>query len=225
MEVKQAPIDSIRPLAVVWKPIADIKPSAKNARKHNDEQVALLAASIKQWGWTFPILIDEQGEIIAGEGRWLAAKKLRETQIPCLVAKDWAREQIDAYRIADNQLSLRSSWDYDEVLSQLSALDGAHFDLSLLGFDQEFLDGMLSVVEEPPTESDPEDAAMLEMIMEGDEKPYHHLIVRFRNAADIAEFGNRLELAVTNKTRSLWFPERARKTYQTQAWKEKNTDE
>ena len=77
-------------------------PYARNARTHSDEQVAQLAASIKEWGWTTPVLVDEDGEIIAGHGRVLAARKLGIKEIPTMTATGWTKAQTQAYVLADN---------------------------------------------------------------------------------------------------------------------------
>jgi ParB-like chromosome segregation protein Spo0J len=83
-------------------------PYARNARTHSDAQVAQIAASMKEWGWTNPVLIDEEGGIIAGHGRVLAARKLGLTEAPVMVAEGWTEAQKRAYVIADNQLALNA---------------------------------------------------------------------------------------------------------------------
>ena len=84
--------------------VDDLIPYARNARTHSDEQVAQLAASIKEWGWTTPVLIDEDGEIIAGHGRVMAARKLGIEEVPTMTATGWTKAQKQAYVLADNQL-------------------------------------------------------------------------------------------------------------------------
>ena len=88
--------------------VADLIPYANNARTHSDEQVAQIAASIKEWGWTNPILIDEAGGIIAGHGRVMAARKLGINEVPVMIAKGWSKAQTKAYVLADNQLALNA---------------------------------------------------------------------------------------------------------------------
>ncbi len=94
----------------LW-PIEKITPYARNSRTHSDEQVAQIAASIREWGWTNPILVDEDGGLLAGHGRLAAARKLGLTQIPTMVAKGWSEAQKKAYVIADNKLALMPTID------------------------------------------------------------------------------------------------------------------
>lgn len=123
---------------------ANLIPYARNSRTHSDKQVAQIAASIKEFGFTNPILIDGDNCIIAGHGRVLGALKLGMKEVPCLVCDGWTDAQKKAYIIADNKLALNAGWD-DELLSlELAELDGFGFDLSLTGFDEsevEFLIG------------------------------------------------------------------------------------
>jgi hypothetical protein len=114
--------------------VADLIPYARNSRTHSDEQVGQIAASIKEWGWTVPVLIDPDGGLIAGHGRILAAQKLGIDDVPCMVAEGWTDAQKKAYVIADNKLALNSSWDDDFLKIEMQELDGLGFDLELTGF-------------------------------------------------------------------------------------------
>ena len=116
-----------------WK-ISKLIPYARNARIHSDEQVGQIAASIKEWGWTTPVLIDEQGGIIAGHGRTLAAQKLGMTEVPVMVAKGWSETKKRAYVIADNKIALNSGWDDELLKLELHALDEADYALDMTGF-------------------------------------------------------------------------------------------
>jgi len=97
-------------------------PYARNARTHSDEQVAQIASSIKEWGWTTPVLVDEDGGIIAGHGRTLAAHKLKMKEVPVMVAKGWSESKKRAYVIADNKIALNSGWDEELLKLELHAL-------------------------------------------------------------------------------------------------------
>lgn len=121
------------------RPLAGLIAYARNARLHSDAQVAQIAASILQWGWTMPILIDEGGEIIAGHGRALAAAHLGLTEVPTMTARGWSPEQKRAYILADNKLALNASWDDALLKLELSDLQGAGFDLGLTGFSSDEL--------------------------------------------------------------------------------------
>jgi len=113
---------------------------ARNSRKHSDAQVDMIAASMKEWGWTSPCLVDESGLIICGHGRVMAAKKLGFAQVPVMVAVGWSEAQKRAYVIADNQLSAASSWDDEMLKVELSDLKLEGFDLDLLGFGDQLTD-------------------------------------------------------------------------------------
>lgn len=110
-------------------------PYARNSRTHSDEQVAQIAASIKEFGFTNPVLIDSEGGIIAGHGRVLAARKLDMDEIPVLVLSHLSDPQRRAYIIADNQLALNAGWNLETLRLELHALDESEFNIDLLGFD------------------------------------------------------------------------------------------
>lgn len=99
---------------IVTRPVGALIPYARNARTHSEEQVAQIAASIREWGWTNPVLIDEDAGVIAGHGRLMAARKLGITEVPCIVARGWTDAQKRAYVLADNQLALNAGWDMDD---------------------------------------------------------------------------------------------------------------
>jgi DNA modification methylase len=112
-------------------------PYARNARTHSAVQVSQIAASIREWGWTNPVLLDEDGTIIAGHGRVLAAHQLKIKQIPTMIASGWSEPQKRAYTLADNKLTLNGEWD-DEVLRlELGELEVLGFDVELIGFSED----------------------------------------------------------------------------------------
>lgn len=123
--------------------VADLIPYAANSRTHSDAQVAQIAASIKEFGWTNPILIDGENTIIAGHGRLLAARKLGLDEVPAIILDHLSKAQQRALVIADNQLALNAGWDIDMLKAEIEDLNLENFDLSLLGFDDKFLDGLL----------------------------------------------------------------------------------
>ena len=126
---KSWPADSVE-----RRPVAKLVPYARNARTHSPEQVDQIAASIREWGWTVPVLLDEQDGIIAGHGRVLAAKKLGLADVPCMVARGWSEAQRRAYILADNKLTLNAEWDSELLKIELGDLQGLNFDLALTGF-------------------------------------------------------------------------------------------
>ena len=114
--------------------VASLIPYARNARTHSDAQVAQIAASIREWGWTNPILIDETGGIIAGHGRVLAARKLKIEDVPCIIASGWSEAQKRAYILADNQLAINAGWDSEMLALELHDIADMGFDMDLIGF-------------------------------------------------------------------------------------------
>jgi len=128
---------------VVRKPIAELVPYARNARTHTPAQVDQIAASIREWGWTNPVLIDEAGTIIAGHGRVMAAQKLKIADVPCLVASGWTDAQKRAYVLADNQLALNAGWDADLLRVEIGDLSAEGFDVGLIGFNADELGRMM----------------------------------------------------------------------------------
>jgi ParB-like chromosome segregation protein Spo0J len=114
--------------------VESLIPYARNARTHSDEQVAQIAASIKEWGWTTPVLVDEDGQIIAGHGRVMAARKLGIEEVPVMIARGWSEAQRRAYVLADNKIALNSGWDMEMLKVELQDVGKMSFDLDLIGF-------------------------------------------------------------------------------------------
>jgi len=126
-------------------PVENLIPYARNSRTHSDAQVAQIAASIKEFGFTNPVLIDEADGIIAGHGRLLAARKLGMTEVPCLRLGYLSEIQKRAYVIADNKLALNSGWDDEMLKLEFADLKEFGFDVTLTGFSDEELDAMTPV--------------------------------------------------------------------------------
>ena len=136
--------------------VGDLIPYVNNSRTHSDEQVMQVASSIKEFGFTNPILIDDDGGIIAGHGRLMAAKKLGLVEVPCIRLGHLSEAQRKAYVIADNQLALNSGWDLDTLKLEIDRLGELDFDIELLGFDDDFLTSL--IIEEPSEGLTDEDA-------------------------------------------------------------------
>jgi hypothetical protein len=117
--------------------VASLVPYARNARRHRPSQVAEIAAAIKEWGWTEPILIDEANVIIAGHGRLLAAERLGIVDVPVVVAHGWTERQKRAYRLADNEIAMHAQWDKTLLRVELKELRDQGVDLELMGFAAE----------------------------------------------------------------------------------------
>jgi DNA modification methylase len=136
-------------------PVENLIPYARNSRTHSDAQVAQIAASIKEFGFTNPVLIDEADGIIAGHGRLLAARKLGMAEVPCLRLGYLSEIQKRAYVIADNKLALNSGWDDEMLALEFSELADLGFDLDLTGFSPEEIDGLTpKQIEEGLTDED-----------------------------------------------------------------------
>ena len=134
--------------------LSELIPYARNSRTHSDEQVAQIAASIREWGWTTPVLCDDKGSIIAGHGRVMAARKLGLSEVPVMTATGWSEAQKRAYILADNQLALNAGWDMDLLKVEIQELAGDDFDLDLIGFDDKTLAGLLNDPTEGLTDAD-----------------------------------------------------------------------
>ena len=121
-------------LAVEQRPVGDLIPYARNARTHSDKQVAEIAASIRAFGWTNPILVDGDNGVIAGHGRLLAARKLGLGTVPVIELAGLSEAERRAYILADNRLALNAGWDQDLLAAEVADLDALGVDLSLAGF-------------------------------------------------------------------------------------------
>ena len=128
---------------VTMRKVSELTPYANNSRTHSQQQIDQIAASIVEWGWTVPVLVDDRGVLIAGHGRLLAAHKLGIKEVPVMVADGWTEAQRKAYIIADNKLALNASWDSDLLRVELEALQELDFDVELTGFDMCDIDAVL----------------------------------------------------------------------------------
>jgi ParB-like chromosome segregation protein Spo0J len=137
-------------MKVELRKLSDIKPYPGNPR-HNDDAVDAVAASIREFGFRQPIVVDSEGVIIVGHTRYKAALKLGLETVPVHVAADLTPEQIKAYRIADNQTATLATWNYDLLQVELNELKEANYDLDLLGFDQNELAKLLENIEPEET--------------------------------------------------------------------------
>jgi DNA modification methylase len=141
----------------LW-PVDRLTPYERNARTHSTEQVAQIAASIVEFGFTNPILVDSHDGIIAGHGRLMAALELGLKTVPVVVLDHLSERQRKAYILADNQLALNAGWDTDLLRAELQDLAEQDFDLNLIGFSDEELADLLPDIEELPPEDADEEA-------------------------------------------------------------------
>jgi ParB-like chromosome segregation protein Spo0J len=168
--------------------ITRLTPYARNSRTHSDEQISQLAASIKEWGWTTPVLVDEDGSIIAGHGRTLAAQRLKMTEVPVMVAKGWSDAKKRAYVIADNKLALNAGWDNELLRLELSEIGEMGFDLDLTGFAAEEIKAL---------QFDDDAEAEMPELKDGDKEPFQQKTFTLHDdQAEVVD--NAITLARTN---------------------------
>ena len=192
-------------LAVQYRNIDTLIPYINNARTHSDEQVAQIAASIKEFGWTNPVLVDGDNGIIAGHGRVLAARKLEATEIPVIELNGLSDVQKRAYVLADNQIAINADWDGELLLNELEKLKLDDFDISVTGlrFMDSDIDDLLNT---PLIDPDEEWQDMPEFNQE-DVRGVQKIVVHFKTNDDVQNFARLIEQPLTPATNSVWFPQ------------------
>lgn len=123
--------------------VNDLVPYARNSRTHSEEQIGQIAASIREFGWTSPLLINADNGIIAGHGRLRAAHRLNLDEVPVIVLDHLTKEQQKALIIADNKIASNAGWDEELLALEVSELETSDFDPELLGFDEAGLDAIM----------------------------------------------------------------------------------
>jgi ParB family transcriptional regulator, chromosome partitioning protein len=199
-------------MQIVKKNLDHLTPYVNNARVHPDSQIAQIAASLVEFGWTSPILI-HNGSVVAGHGRLMAAKRLRDAgtiiprwennkEAPTIDLSSLSDTQRKAYILADNRIALNSTWDNDLLSTEMGALYEDDFDLSKIGFNPGEIATLFGIELE-----DPEKAwdGMPEFEHE-DQNSKHKVIVHFASTEDMNAFAELVEQTITEKTRSIWYP-------------------
>lgn len=157
-------------LQIEYKKIDDLIPYVKNSRTHSPQQIQQLAASIKEFGWTNPILLDGENGIIAGHGRLAAARLLNQTEVPTIQLNGLTENQKRAYIIADNKLALNAGWDIEFLNLEIKDLQDAGFDLNLMGFSaeelKEFAPNEDKIIEDMDIKDESRNLLMIECISE-----------------------------------------------------------
>lgn len=157
-------------LNIVYKPIKELKPYKKNAKKHSKEQVEQIANSIKEFGFTQPVIIDKHNSVVAGHGRILGAEKAGLKQVPTVCLEDLTEEQIKAYRLVDNKLN-ESEWDTELLNTELQELwNIGEVDMEQFDFD---IDALFS--EDEPTEKE----------VKFKTKEKHDVVLHFKNTTEM----------------------------------------
>jgi hypothetical protein len=196
----------------VTREVADLIPYARNARTHSEAQVAQIAASIREFGFTNPVLIDEQQTILAGYGRVLAAKLLKMDTVPCVVLTGLSDAQKAAYVLADNKLALNAGWN-DEILEEeLGRLAELEYDLALTAFSEVEIATLLEDIPtdetDPDGETDPADHWKdMPDFRQPDRGPFRTILVHFKDQAAVDAFAQLIAQSLTDKTKYVWYPQ------------------
>ena len=160
---------------------ADLVPYARNSRTHSPKQVAQIAGSIREFGFTNPVLIDAENGIIAGHGRVMGAQKLGLAEVPCIRLSHLTDAQRRAYVIADNKLALNAGWDEEMLGLELADLREADFDLDLLGFSE----AELGAPPDRPTEDTDQIKSTFEVIADCENEAQQQMIYNIITAKGI----------------------------------------
>jgi hypothetical protein len=195
-------------LTIKYKKTADLVPYANNSRLHDETQLGQLVASINEFGFTNPVLLDGANGIIAGHGRVMAANVLGLETVPTIELQHLTDEQKAAYVIADNKLAQNAKWD-DEILRlELQSLSDADYDLSILGFDEASLSRLLDVAETADAFEEYNEAIEYE---NKNANPYKSLIVHFENEQDVDNFKHLIKQNFSNSAKYIYHPLQVRK--------------
>ena len=176
-------------------------PYVNNARTHSEGQVDQIAASIREFGFTNPVLIDANNTIIAGHGRVLASKKLEMTEVPCIRLDYLSDVQRKAYILADNKIALNAGWNDDLLKLEFTELKDV-FDLTLTGFNLFEINTIFDEKNDIQAEWD-----NMPEYDNDDKTAFRSVIVHFENNDDAAEFFSLIGQGHTDKTKSIWYPE------------------
>lgn len=201
-------------LNIVPQKVDDLIPYVNNARTHSESQVLQIAASIKEFGFNNPILIDGEKGIIAGHGRLLAAKKLGLKTVPCVELRHLTELQKKAFILADNRIAENASWDDALLRMELGILKDFEFDLESIGFDDFGFEYF--PFEEGETDAEAEWTDMPEY--QSEETCHSRCVVKFASEQDRAAFFSVLGQKYTEKTLSAWYPVRERRNLEDLRW-------
>lgn len=198
--------------------IEKLIPYAMNARTHSDAQVAQIAGSIKEFGFNNPVLIDAENGLIAGHGRVLAARKLELDKVPCIRLGHLTEIQKKAYIIADNKIALNSGWDEELLKIEIQELQACEYDLDLTGFDEGEIANINLEKQYGSTDAEKEWEGMPDY--EGLEPCFRKVVVNFNNDDDVSEFFALIKQSYTEKTKSVWYPEKEKRQLADVRWAE-----
>lgn len=201
------PASIIRAAKIEQRSVESLEPYSKNPRTHSDDQIEKIVRSIIAFGFTNPILVDGGNGIIAGHGRLAAAKRLGMESVPVIELSHLTPAQKRAYVIADNRLALEAGWDEALLKEEIEALRDEDFDLSLTGFNDPEISGILLEKEFGETDPHAEWTGMPDY--DQSELPsYHKVMMRFASAEDMAAFARLIDQTISQRTHNLWYPRR-----------------
>jgi len=181
-----------------------IIPYARNPRK-NDRAIPMVKASIKEFGFQQPIVVDKEYVIVVGHTRYEAAKQLGYPEVPVTIAKNLTPQQIKAYRIADNKTADFSSFDNDLLILEIQELQDANYEIENTAFSAGELEDLLLEISQGKTNPYNEWIGMPEYD-QNHSTTEHHIIVNFKNMDDLNDFAILVDQKITPKTQSIWFP-------------------
>lgn len=188
----------------IW-PLDKIIPYDKNPRWHPDKQIELLAKLMQRFGVDQPIVVDENGVILKGHGRKLAALTAGFAEFPVVIHRDLSPADKDGLRIADNQVGLLAGWDDELLRMQVNELRNGGFDLPMLGFDDGQLNAFGLEIIKGETDIAEEWQGMPELKQE-DQSAFQSVIVHFKTQEAVNKFAKLLKQQITPKTKFIWFP-------------------
>ncbi len=185
-------------------PIDELTPYAKNARTHSPEHVTEIAASMSEFGFTNPVLIDGKGGIVAGHGRILAAQELGIKEVPCIRLTGLTAKQRRAYVIADNKIAMNSGWDFPLLAKEISKIG---IDPSLLGFSNIEMDSLKAFLDSDMSTPESEEWAGMPEFKNTDKSAFKSVVVHFKDQESVDRFAGIVAAKITEKTRYIWYPE------------------
>ena len=188
-----------------------------NSRTHSERQIAQIAASIKEFGFLNPVIVDGENGIIAGHGRVMAAQKLGLDKIPVIEAKHLTDSQRRAYVIADNKLAMNADWNNDYLKIEIESLQDIDFDMEVLGFEEQELSALFLEKIDGENDADAEWTDMPEFDNPTNDC-FKVITVRFDTPEDVAEFFSIIGQSYTDKTKSIWFPEKERRDIESERY-------
>ncbi len=200
-------------LQVIYRDPRDLTPYKGNARTHSPEQIAQIAASIREFGFASPILLkDDETQIGAGHARREAALLLGLTSVPTITLHGLSESKWRAFVLADNKLALNAGWDEDVLRAEIEALGAEDFDLDALGFDEAELDALLLEKQEGENDANAEWQGMPEFDQK-DKTAFRSIPVHFKDQEAVDAFAALIGQTITDNTRFAWFPAIEIETY------------